>query len=261
MERTSSIGREKATNPLLRAGNEDEFVAQLLGSLGSFPPYFLRLAEVNRRGPRLLDEAPTLTQLEPARARQLVRAGAWLVDTRPVVEYASRHVAGSLSIPLRDAFATWLGWIVPHDAPLVVLRDSDQDPDEIVWQATKIGCDNIVGELSGGVDAAVVAGLPTISIPLVRADNPIKSALVDVRQQPEFAAGHVPGARSVELGAVPGASSSLPAEPVAVMCGHGERSATAASLLERAGRRDVAVVVGGPAEWAEARGSALESGA
>jgi rhodanese-related sulfurtransferase len=261
VERTSSIGREKATNPLLRAGNEDEFVAQLLGSLGSFPPYFLRLAEVNRRGPRLLDEAPTLTQLEPVRARQLVREGAWLVDTRPVVEYASRHVAGSLSIPLRDAFATWLGWIVPHDTPLVVLRDSDQDPDEIVWQATKIGCDNIVGELSGGVDAAVAAGLPTISIPLVRADNPIESALVDVRQQPEFAAGHVPGAQSVELGAMPGASSSLPAEPVAVMCGHGERAATAASLLERAGRRDVAVVVGGPDEWADARGSALESGA
>jgi len=260
VERTSSIGREKATNPLLRAGNEDAFVAQLLGSLGSFPPYFLRLAEVNRRGPLLVDEAPTLTQLEPARARQLVREGAWLVDTRPVVEYASRHVAGSLSIPLRDAFATWLGWIVPHDTPLVVLRDPDQDPDEIVWQATKIGCDNIVGELSGGVDAAMAAGLPTISTPLVRADNPIESALVDVRQQPEFAAGHVPGARSVELGALPGVASSLPAEPVAVMCGHGERAATAASLLERAGRSHVAVVVGGPDEWADARGSALESG-
>ena len=261
VERTSSIGREKASNPLLRAGNEDEFVAQLLGSLGSFPPYFLRLAEVNRRGPRLLDKAPTLTQLEPARAWQLVREGAWLVDTRPVVEYARLHVAGSLSIPLRDAFATWLGWIVPHDTPLVVLRDPDQDPDEIVWQATKIGSDRIVGELSGGVDAAVAAGLPTISTPLMRADNPIESALVDVRQKSEFVAGHMPGARSVELGMLPGASLSLPAEPVAVMCGHGERAATAASLLERAGRRDVAVVVGGPDEWADARGSALEPGA
>ena len=58
-ERTSSIGREKATNPLLRAADEDGFVASLLGSLGSFPPYFLRLAEINRRGP-----APT----DPGRA-------------------------------------------------------------------------------------------------------------------------------------------------------------------------------------------------
>ena len=261
VERTSSIGREKASNPLLRAGNEEEFVAQLLGSLGSFPPYFLRLADVNRRGPRLLDKAPTLTQLEPTRARQLGREGAWLVDTRPVVEYARLHVAGSLSIPLRDAFATWLGWIAPHDTPLVVLRDPDQDPDEIMWQATKIGYDTIVGELSGGVDAAVAAGLPTISTSLVHAENPIESALVDVRQKSEFVAGHMPGARGVELGMLPGASSSLPAEPIAVMCGHGERAATAASLLERAGRRDVAVVVGGPDEWADARGSALEPGA
>ena len=52
-ERTTTIGRERATNPLLAAENEDAFVRQLLGGLGSFPPYFLRLAEVNRRGPSL----------------------------------------------------------------------------------------------------------------------------------------------------------------------------------------------------------------
>lgn len=53
-------------------------------------------------------------------------------------------------------------------------------------------------------------------------------------------------------------TSALPHGPVAVMCAHGERAATAASLLEQAGREDVAVVVGGPEDWA-ARGRRLAS--
>ena len=54
-ERTSTIGTERATNTLLRAGSEDAFVQQLLDSLGTFPPYFLRLGEINRRGPALVE--------------------------------------------------------------------------------------------------------------------------------------------------------------------------------------------------------------
>ena len=53
-ERTSTIGRELTTNPLLGVEDEDAFVTALLGSLGSYPPYFLRLGEVNRRGPDVL---------------------------------------------------------------------------------------------------------------------------------------------------------------------------------------------------------------
>ena len=43
------------------------------------------------------------------------------------------------------------------------------------------------------------------------------------------------------------------------MCGHGERAATAASVLERAGHTAVAVLPGGPPDWADATGRTLES--
>jgi len=36
------------------------------------------------------------------------------------------------------------------------------------------------------------------------------------------------------------------------MCGHGERAATAASVLERAGISDVTILPGGPQDWADA---------
>ena len=67
--------------------------------------------------------------------------------------------------------------------------------------------------------------------------------MLDVRQDSEFAAGHLPGARHVELGDVAApAADRLPDDPTVVMCGHGERAMTAASLLERAGHHDVAVL-------------------
>ena len=64
-ERTTTIGRERAANPLLAAGDEDAFVKTLLASLGTFPGYFLRLPEENRRGPAVLPSAPELGPLTP----------------------------------------------------------------------------------------------------------------------------------------------------------------------------------------------------
>ena len=262
-QRTSSIGTEKATNPLLAAAGEDAFVAALLGSLGSFPAYFARLAEANRRGPALLESDPALPRVGPIRAWGVLRDGGVLVDTRPVADFAAGHVTGSLTLPLRDAFATWLGWLVPPDRPLVLLRGEDQDPAEVAWQAAKVGYDTVVGpvvgELAGGLWAAVAAGLPTSRTPLVTPRDVTDQQVVDVRQATEFAAGHLPGARHVELGSL--TAAGVPAGPLVVMCGHSERAMTAASVLARDGRRDVAVLSGGPGEWAEAHGTALETGA
>jgi rhodanese-related sulfurtransferase/glyoxylase-like metal-dependent hydrolase (beta-lactamase superfamily II) len=259
-DRTSSIGREKATNPLLQAADEDAFVAQLLGSLGSFPPYFLRLAEVNRRGLAVLGGPPSLDPVSPAAASRLLRGGAVLVDVRPVVEYAAGHVPGSLCIPLRDAFATWLGWLTPHEGPLLVLRSTGQDPDEVAWQAVKIGYENLVGELAGGIAAWTAAGLPVTATRLVGPQTVVGPEALDVRQAAEFASGHLPGARHIELGALPDHAADLPGHPVVVMCSHGERAATGASVLERAGRDDVSVLVGGPDDWAAAHGLRPETG-
>ncbi|GAA0255375.1 MBL fold metallo-hydrolase [Saccharothrix mutabilis subsp. mutabilis] len=252
-DRTSTIGHEKATNPLLRLADEDEFVAALLGPLGSYPTYFRWLGEANRRGPALL-RSPALRPVRDVRA--LVDDGAQVVDVRPVDRYAAGHIPGSLSIPLRPVFASWLGWLASPDRPLVVVRDPDQDGDEVLWQALKIGYDDLAGELVG-LTAWTDAGLPTAGTELVSADDIGGRRVVDVRQRAEFAAGHLPGATHVELGDL--ATADLPPEPTVVMCGHGERALSAASVLERAGHRDVAVLTGGPQDWARVTGRALET--
>ncbi|SDP63124.1 Glyoxylase, beta-lactamase superfamily II [Pedococcus dokdonensis] len=259
-QRTSSIGTERATNQLLRAPSEDAFVQALLGSLGTYPPYFSRLGEVNRLGPPLVD-GDSLNPLEPGQVRALASAGSPVVDVRALEAFSRAHVPGAVSIPLRDAFATWLGWLITPGTPLVVVRDADQDPAEIVWQARKVGYDLFAGELTDGMTSWSAAGLPTASIPLVAADALDGATVLDIRQSGEFTSGHVPGAAHVELGTLTGHPlPTLPAGPLVVMCGHGERAMSAASLLARAGRREVAVLAGGPGDWAATTSRTLETG-
>lgn len=258
-ERTSTIGTERATNTLLRAASEDAFVTQLLASLGTFPPYFLRLGEINRRGPAAV-EGDVLTPLTPAEVTRLTASGAQLVDVRPVPDFGAAHVPGSVSIPLRPVFATWLGWLIDADKPIVVVRNADQDPAEILWQARKVGYDQITGELNGGLPAWTAAGEPTSSIPVAGVEALDDARVLDIRQDNEYDAGHVPGADHIELGALAARAKDLPEEPLVVMCGHSERAMGAASLLTRAGHRNVTVLDGGPQDWADKSGNALEVG-
>ncbi|WP_459975786.1 MBL fold metallo-hydrolase [Nocardioides pyridinolyticus] len=259
-ERTSTIGTERATNNLLRAESEDAFVQQLLGSLGSFPPYFLTLGEINRRGPDHVN-GDSLPGLAPGEVAQLRRTGAEVVDVRPVADFAAAHVPGSVSIPLRPVFATWLGWLLPAAKPLIVVRGADQDPAEILWQARKIGHDHLIGELDGGIAAWTQAGQPAGSIPLVTAEDIEDASVLDIRQTSEFTAGHIPGAAHVELGDLADDPATTDQHgPTVVMCGHGERAMGAASLLARAGQQGLSVLVGGPDDWAATTGRRLEAG-
>jgi hydroxyacylglutathione hydrolase len=256
-ERTTTIGAERAHNLLLATPDEQAFTERLLGGLGSFPPYFLRLREVNRRGPRVLtDEDRRLPRLPAEQVARRLEEGALLVDARPVTAFAAGHPAGALSIALRPAFATWLGWLVAPDRPLLFALADDQDRAELLRQCHKVGYERLVGELAGGMAAWRAAGLPEGHLELV-APGEVAGPVLDVRQASEVAAGHLPGAVAVELGALDG-GQGLPAGPLTVMCEHGERAMTAASLLARAGRGELRVAVGGgPAAWSQATGRSL----
>lgn len=260
-ERTTTIGRERTTNPLLGTPDEETFVRRLTAGLGTYPDYFLRLREVNRRGPSVYgDRPPVLRELTPEELEAAVRAGAELVDVRSVEAFAAGHIPGALSIALRGSFASWLGWLVAADRPLVFVLGEGQDRDELVRQSLKVGYENLVGELAGGVAAWRAAGRPEAQTGLLHDPAALREPLLDVRQTAEYAAGHIPGATLLELGSLPAKAADLTSEAVTVMCGHAERATTAASLLERAGGRPT-VFVGGAGDWSRARGRPLATGA
>ena len=257
-ERTTTIGNERAHNALLQFCDESAFVDSLLAGFGSFPDFFRRLPEVNRRGPRIYGAMPTVAKLDLEEFRTAVEQGAQVVDARSIDHYAAGHIRGSLSIELRPVFATWLGWLVDAARPVVFVLDDTQDRHELVRQCLTVGIEMLTGELAGAYETWAHAGLPSASIDLLEAATVGRATVLDVRQDDEFLAGHLPGAYNIELGALP--TAEVPNGPLAVMCGHGERAMTGASILEHAGRNDLAVVVGGPQDWAIATGRDLATG-
>src|SRR5262249_49191098 len=99
------------------------------------------------------------------------------------------------------------------------------------------------------------AGLPIASLSLLTPDA-VDGTVVDVRQANEFAAGHVPGAINIELGTI--ATAPSPGGPLTLMCAHGERAMSAASILEADIADDLRIVLGGPEDWSKYRSQPLE---
>lgn len=246
-ERVTTIGKERQSNPLLQIDDEEEFVKRLLLGLGTFPSYFLRLRDVNRVGPVVYGTPPPeLTPLSADRVKALIQEGAEVIDLRPIEAFARGHLPGSISIELRSAFGTWLGWVVEPDRPLVFVAEEGQDLSESVRQALNVGYENLSGFLEGGVNAWAASGRRLERIPLLAANEVTdEMPVVDIRQQREWEAGHVPGAIHIELGVVPDHTGEVPAGAV-VHCGTGQRAMTAASLMQRRGPSEVAVTTASP---------------
>ena len=264
-ERITTIARERESNPLVRAPNEDAFVHTLLSSLGTYPTYFQYMSAENRRGPKVLGTFPTLPQLDVAAFRAQMDAGATVVDARQVEAFAAGHIPGTFSIALTTSFESWLGWVVDAKKPVVFVLDDTSNRRELVRQAMTIGYDDLAGELAGGIDAWRAADLPIATTELIYPpDMPEGSTesrqILDVRQESEWDAGHIPDAVHIELGALT-AATNVPRGPLIVMCAHGNRAMTAASILEQRGRTDVTVLRGGPELWAEIPGRSLVAAA
>jgi glyoxylase-like metal-dependent hydrolase (beta-lactamase superfamily II) len=252
-QRTTTLGHERHMNPLLTARDEDAFVRTFLSGLGTYPSYFRRLRSVNQRGARLYGTIlPVVRLLSVEDFRRQIAAGATLIDTRPFQEFAAGHISGAVSITLRPAFASWLGWLVPIDRPLILLMGPDQDRGDLVSQCLNIGYEDIAGELEGGMAGWRGKGLPEMAIAIRQANEDVGKAPLDVRQDNEWARGHLPGAQHLELGILEDSAHAIAPGPLTIYCGHGERAMTAASLLEAHGRKGLAVLDGGFQAWSDA---------
>jgi rhodanese-related sulfurtransferase len=94
-----------------------------------------------------------------------------------------------------------------------------------------------------------LASLPPEQVRRLVADG---AELVDARAIAAFATGRIPARHASSSARSPTRPAGLPGGPLAVVCGHGERAMTAASLLQRQGRAEVLVAGGGTSAWAAA---------
>ena len=157
-EHTSTLGEERATNPLL-AMSDHTFMESWPATFPRTPVYFSRMREVNWAGPRLRTDIEMPRPLPPkAFADAASEPGSIVVDVRDPGSYADAHGEGALAIPFRESFPTWLGWLVPADARLLLVL-GDDPLDDVVDACALVGFERFVGYLDGGVEAWRDAGL------------------------------------------------------------------------------------------------------
>ena len=259
-ERTTSIGQERRTNPLLHTPSEEDFVRLALEGLPAYPSYFRWMRPLNQKGPPVFGRLPVLVPLPPQEVRARIEKDALVIDVRRIRDFAQGHVPGAYSIVLRDALGSWLGWIVPPQRPLVFVTPGPEAHQEIVRQAIRIGYDDLAGYLDGGMAAWQAAGYPVAISGLTTPQETSqklaerhKITVLDVREEGEWREGHIPGAVHIPLGELEKRAGEIPrASPIAVTCASGARSSSAVSLLQRQGFQDVSNILGGTTAWQRA---------
>jgi glyoxylase-like metal-dependent hydrolase (beta-lactamase superfamily II)/rhodanese-related sulfurtransferase len=254
---TSTLGEERTGNPLLSMSDR-EFLESWPATFPRTPAYFARMRETNWAGPRLRTDVEMPQPLPPeAFAAAASEPGSVALDVRDAGSYAAGHGEGALAIPFRDSFPTWLGWVVPADARLLLVL-GEASIEDVVDACLLVGYERFGGYLEGGMDAWIAAGLPVRSLPTIGAEDTVPwlrmgAQPLDVREPDELERGAVAGAVAVPLGDLPQETANLPrARPLIVYCASGLRSTTAASLLERAGVGPVVNLKGGYGAWQEA---------
>jgi rhodanese-related sulfurtransferase len=256
---SSTIGFERAHNRELAERDEERFVAGAIARLGPQPPNFRAIVEVNRGPLRAGDShAPPLTP------RQVVghqEAGALIVDVRTELQFDDAHIPGAVCVTaLRGGFGSRLAWIADHDQPVVFVGRDDADAAAAAELAAAVAVTNVAGCLAGGMTSWREERRPTQAVPRLTVPelherwerDPDGLQVLDVRERQEWVEGHIPGSLHVPYHDLHELPDELdPARPVAAVCASGQRSAVAASLLQRQGASSVLHVVdGGVGTWA-----------
>jgi glyoxylase-like metal-dependent hydrolase (beta-lactamase superfamily II)/rhodanese-related sulfurtransferase len=266
-ETVSTIGEQKKFNYALQPMSREAFKAIVTADQPEAPDYFVHDAILNRKERAALGDAmeKTLKPLSLDEVLALGKSGGQLLDVRDGIDFEGGHLTGALNIALNGKYATWAGSMLSHDKPIVVIAEEGGE-EEAVMRLGRIGFDNVAGYLAGGMNALaarddLVERTGRITAPALaewlagkRPDAGAAPIVVDVRSEAEHAGGHIAGALNIPLTHLDERIGEIPAgRSVAVHCEGGYRSAIAASLLQKLGRRDVYDMVGGYKAWLAAK--------
>lgn len=257
--RTTTIAQERLVNPAALAKSEAEFVQRQIAGYTAYPTYYAYMADSNRAGPRILGKPPDPPPLSPHSFWVRQYQGLPVVDGRPRASFALEHIPGSLNIELDSSFATYVGWVLPFNVPLLLVIEDEAGRREAVVQLLRIGYEQVEGYLDGGIASWKAAALPTEHFETLDVGTLYKRlvrnerfTVLDVRRPDEWSNGHVPGALHIHLGELPQRMSELPKDqPIMTMCHSGYRAEIAASMIAATGREAVAVR-GGMGDWLKA---------
>lgn len=249
-----TLGSQKRNNYALAEMTKTEFIAQVTEGILPPPQYFAKNAALNKTGYQSINSVLTksnqgLSAEEFRKAAE--KPGVLVLDVRKAADFAASHIPNALFIGLDGQFAPWVGVVITDINREILLVCPDGREQETITRLARVGYDNCIGYLQGGMAAWQEAGLPTAQIESITAEqffDRYKSGVktLDVRKPGEYESSHLRNVDSKPLDFIydwlPQYNSAVPS---LIHCAGGYRSMIAASILKANGHHAITDVQGG----------------
>ena len=255
-ETTDLLGNQKKFNYALRANmTKEEFIEEVTNGLSKPPQYFPQNVKMNKEGYESID----LVMERGAQALSAVafevaanETGAVILDTRGAQTFNKGFIPNSINIGLKGDFAPWVGALVPDVKQEILLVTEAGQEEEAILRLVRVGYDNVIGYLDGGIETWVASGQEVDTITSITPDELAdkmaedKVLVIDVRRHGDFSAEHIDGAKSLPLDYISELMAEFPKEQTMyIHCAGGYRSMIASSILKSRGFDNLVDVAGG----------------
>ena len=257
-----TLGNQKQMNYALRQDmTKEEFIKEVTDGLVAPPAYFPLNAKMNKQGYEHLDSIIERACL-PISVQDFEdlanKTGAIILDVRNQLDFMQGHIPNSIFIGIDGGFAPWVGALIKDVKHPILLVAPENREAEVIMRLSRVGFDNTLGFLEGGIASWQSAGKEIDSMETVSAqtlEDVLEKGMpiFDVRKQGEFSAAHVPTASHTPLSFINDYLALFPdASPFYLYCAGGYRSVIAASILKSRGIHGGINVTGGFASIKEA---------
>ena len=160
-ETIGTLGDQKKTNYALRENmTKDEFIREVLDGLLDPPKYFPDNVMLNKKGYDESDEIieRSFNALTPGKVESRLKENITILDVRSVEDFSSSHIPGSIFIGLDGRFAPWVGEILEDISKKLILVAPEGREKEAIIRLSRVGFDNVIGYLKGGVNSWIKNG-------------------------------------------------------------------------------------------------------
>ncbi len=252
-ETFSTIGIQKKTNYALQEMSREAFIEAVTDGLSVPPQYFFEDARINKTGYTEIDEVITnnTKALSVQEVADAMESGVLVLDTRVADVFEKGFIPGSLNIGLNGMFAVWVGTLVDINQPLVLVTETGKES-ETVLRLARVGYENVIGYLDGGMQTWIQSGKKTDAVTTIQADDIQKYygnteyVILDVRKPSEYENEHIKNAINIQLSEIDLRADELEADKKYIIhCAAGYRSMMAASILKEKGFNNFVNVAGG----------------
>lgn len=255
-ETFDTLGHQKEVNYALKASSKEQFIKEVTDGILPPPQYFAKNAAMNKGGYESIDDVyeKGLVALSPEDFEITAnQTGALILDTRDPQVFAKSFIPKSINIGLNGQFAPWVGALIKDLKQELLLVTDDGKAQEAITRLARVGYDNTIGYLDGGIAAWEASGKETDSILSITA-NQFEDALntnqditaLDVRKPGEYESEHLEATLARPLDYINDWTSEMdPDQTYYIHCAGGYRSMIAASILKARGIDNVIDIAGG----------------